>query len=295
MVDDDGQASATDCNALDTASTTIQGAVNAANPGDIVKVCPGTYPELVTVNKSLTINGARSGVNAADVSRTGLPDTESVVTGNAGSTSFYITASDVTVDGFTVQDATNGNQFGARIVIAPSTSGTNLLNNIIQNNIAGIFVANNDAGNQTMITGNLIRNNNQPGPVSGHGIYTDQFISGGNLTGVMIENNTFTGNAGPAINLAATTTGAQTLITISANNFNGNGNGVIFNIKTDSTITANTFSNSAGSQIFIGGSGITLICNTIATGSSRGVRIGDTGNSNITLTSYNIVGNASRS
>src|SRR5271170_432364 len=43
------------------AYTTIQSAVNAANPGDRIHVCAGTYPEQVTINKSLTIdadNGA---------------------------------------------------------------------------------------------------------------------------------------------------------------------------------------------------------------------------------------------
>jgi nitrous oxidase accessory protein NosD len=43
---------------------TIQAAVIAADPGDIVKVCPGTYTENVTVNKALILRGAKAGVDA---------------------------------------------------------------------------------------------------------------------------------------------------------------------------------------------------------------------------------------
>src|SRR5436309_6845189 len=71
--------------------TTIQAAVNAANAGDTVKVCAGTYHELVTVNKSITLKGAQAGVDARTASRTGLPATESVVDGNGGTSSFYVT------------------------------------------------------------------------------------------------------------------------------------------------------------------------------------------------------------
>src|SRR5262245_12291632 len=65
MVDVDGQASATDCNALTVAFTTIQAAVNAAAPGDTIFVCPGVYSEQVVVPSSrgnLTIRGFGAGV-----------------------------------------------------------------------------------------------------------------------------------------------------------------------------------------------------------------------------------------
>jgi parallel beta-helix repeat protein len=37
--------------------TSIQAAVNAANPGDTIRVCPGTYVEQVAISKPLTIRG----------------------------------------------------------------------------------------------------------------------------------------------------------------------------------------------------------------------------------------------
>jgi hypothetical protein len=63
LVDDDGQATATDCNAPGVAFNTIQGAVNAAVSGDTIQICPGTYNEQVVVTTShLTIRGAGAGV-----------------------------------------------------------------------------------------------------------------------------------------------------------------------------------------------------------------------------------------
>ena len=40
---------------------TINAAVAAANPGDTIKVCPGTYNENVAVNKPLKFLGAQAG------------------------------------------------------------------------------------------------------------------------------------------------------------------------------------------------------------------------------------------
>src|SRR5437016_1142603 len=48
---------------------TIQAAVDAASAGATITVDAGTYNELVTVNKTLTLKGARAGVDARDGSR----------------------------------------------------------------------------------------------------------------------------------------------------------------------------------------------------------------------------------
>ena len=277
---------------------TISLAVAAASPGDTITVCPGTYPELVNVNKTLTILGAQSGVDARSATRTGLPATESVVTGLAGTTSFNVTANNVTIDGFTVQDATLPNVFGFGIVLGAGTSGAHVVNNIVQNNIAGLSLANAPGGNQALISSNVFRNNNQPGAATGTGIYTDQFNAGGALTNVLIDNNNFIGNVTEGISFSSTAAGSQSNVTVSSNLFDGNGRAVFLLNIISSSFTGNTLRNAtepltADIRIFGGVNGFTIQCNNLSAGAGKAIRINDgfgsgNPNSNITITSNNI-------
>jgi hypothetical protein len=62
VVDEDGQASATDCNSTLSTFSSIQVAVDAASPGDTIFICPGIFSEQVTVTTgSLTIIGSGVG------------------------------------------------------------------------------------------------------------------------------------------------------------------------------------------------------------------------------------------
>lgn len=53
--------------AKSTSYTTIQQAVNAVPAGSTIYVCPGTYPEQVTITKNLTMKGLLSGTSDAAV------------------------------------------------------------------------------------------------------------------------------------------------------------------------------------------------------------------------------------
>lgn len=82
--------------------STIQDAVNAATPGSIIRVCPGTYPEQVTIAKPLSIRGDNgviiqpSNVVANSTSaRTGVPVAAIVVVQDA----VNVDIDDVIVDG----------------------------------------------------------------------------------------------------------------------------------------------------------------------------------------------------
>src|SRR5438128_1378228 len=57
FVDDDGMQK------HNAGFTSIQAAVDAAHPGDTIRVSPGTYNESVTVDKKLTIIGAQEKFN----------------------------------------------------------------------------------------------------------------------------------------------------------------------------------------------------------------------------------------
>jgi nitrous oxidase accessory protein NosD len=146
----------------------IQEAVDAASAGNTINVAAGTYPELVNVNKTVTLLGAQAGVDAR--TRTGVP--ESIVNGTVlnapfRTTAFNITASGATVDGFTVRDQSDNNVFNAGIVMANTTSGVTVRNNIITNNVIGIFAGSSGA---SLIERNLFDGNNTPGPAGGAGI-----------------------------------------------------------------------------------------------------------------------------
>ena len=103
----------------DTDAPSIQRGVDAASSGDTVNVEAGTYNEDVNVDKSVTLLGAEAGIDA----RTRTPDNESIINSPDGETELEISASNVTVNGFTVQGNTNSNVFGAGVYIVSGTLG----------------------------------------------------------------------------------------------------------------------------------------------------------------------------
>jgi parallel beta-helix repeat protein len=234
---------------------TIQAAVDAANAHDVIMVDPGTYNEHVTINKSLSLEGAQFGVDAR--TRSGA---ESIVDGG-GFAPFYVTANDVTIDGFTIQGATNGSAFpgGFGVEMAGGISGTHITNDIIQNNIVGMALANGSASDQAVIQFNLFQNNTLPGSSSGTDIYADQYTAGvGGVTNVLIDSNTFTNSsfAENAWALGISNTGATPFsgITFSNNDVTNHGRGVYFYATTNSAVTGNTVTGASHYAIGLFGS-----------------------------------------
>ena len=218
-------------------------------------------------------------------------------TGNSGITPLRIAVDNVTVDGFTIEGNTSAANLGAGVFVNPSLAGLDLRNNIVQNNISGLQLANDTATNPAIIRNNVFRNNNQPGPVSGTGIYSDQFVSGGQLANVTIADNTFSGNQNVAVLLGATTAASQSGVTVSGNTMTSNGNGILLFNTASATMANNSISGSLGSQVLMGGgvNGAAITGNLIQNGMARGVRIGDFGggsaNQNLTLSCNAIQGN----
>jgi parallel beta-helix repeat protein len=293
-----GIDAANNCTNSGTPCATIQHAVSVSSTGDTINVAAGTYSELVTVNKSVTLLGAQNGVDAR--TRVGA---ESILDGalNLGKSLLYVTASDVVIDGFTVQNATNVNVFGFGILLAPSTTGNQVLNNIVQNNIVGLGLA----GSNVTIQKNLFKNNNQPGPANGQGVYTDQFVGGGPVSSVFIDSNAFTGNGVAGFDVSDTDlANPDTKFTFSNNSFDSNGRGILLFDTQSSSITNNTFTNtvpptdggrSAAIALDGGDVGIPIMNNTLQTGAAYGIRIinflaASAPNSNIPINQNNITG-----
>lgn len=103
--------------------STIGAAVAAANPGNTVNVCPGTYNEDVVVNKPLTLVGQDATIDAT--------------TFNNG---FQVVSPNVTVQGFTITNAIGeGILVGVDSLTDPSaplimSEGTVLSNETVENN-----------------------------------------------------------------------------------------------------------------------------------------------------------------
>jgi len=84
---------------------TIQEAIAAASEGDTIVVAAGSYPENVTVDKSLTLRGAQAGVDARD--RSGA---ETIIEPDEGAGIRILTVAGrvVVIDGFTVRNTLHG-------------------------------------------------------------------------------------------------------------------------------------------------------------------------------------------
>jgi hypothetical protein len=239
-VDPDGAGPATGIGY--DAFATIQDGLNAVASGGTVYVAAGTYAEHVLVNKPVTLLGANFDVNPV----TGTRGAESIVDGKSFAP-FYVTASDATIDGFTIQGASSGSAFpgGYGIEMASGISGTHITNDIIQNNLAGIALANLSASDPAVIQYNLFRNNTLPGPASGNDIYADNYTAGtGGVNNVLIDSNTFTNSSfvenAWALDMSNTGTKPFSGITFSNNDVTNHGRGVCFYATTNSTITGNT-------------------------------------------------------
>lgn len=268
---------AADCMAPLTPCMTIQAAVTKASSGDTINVAAGLYPESapgpLTINKTLTLLGAQSGVDAR--TRVGA---ESII-GDVQGTS--VSASGVVIDGFTVQDSSVSAFTGYGIWLNPGVSGTQIVDNIIQDNIVGIGLANTGAS-QAVIRHNLIRDNTRPGGASGSGIYTDQFSGGPTVRNVLINENSFLGHSGfgAAINISneAYAIGGVFDLTVSSNLFDANGRAfLLFNTHT-STFDHNTISNSslvgsADVRIFDGNTALTFTNNDLTGGVGHAIRL----------------------
>jgi nitrous oxidase accessory protein NosD len=286
VVDDDGFATPGNCNAATPAPATIQAGVTLATAGQVVQVCPGTYNENVVVDKTLTLRGPKANVDA----RTRATSNEAVITGTDPTATVQLLADRITFNGFTV----SGNVNGSGIYTSPSYAGYKLLDNIVEDNVFGIYL-HNGGSPQAIVRENLIQNNNNSGPANGNGIYSDQ-----GAVGVVIAANKFVGNQNAGVLFAGgtITPNADRNIIIKTNRSLNDASFVALFSAVNTEIRQNHVNTTApqqGSAIFVGGDadGILIDSNVISHPGYAGIAIRDTlgtGSTNVDVLSNTVTG-----
>ncbi len=269
--------------------TTIQAAINAASPGDQIRVCAGTYNETVTVNKAnLQLVGPVIAPRGAACRQAGAPDPtrQAIIQSAGGSGSVRLLENRIRFSGFTVQN--NTSSYG--IVTSAAHSGHQVLQNVIQNNVIGLYF-NASGTNLSEAEQNCIRQNNEPGSASGSGIYSDA-----GLKRADIETNTFSGNENSGVLLDAPAAGGVDNVRVVTNtSLADRAFAFIFKSNNANVGSNNIQDNTSAPGIFFGDSNTNLrITSNIIDRGFLGVRgnaFGLSPSTNVTMTS-NIIRNS---
>ena len=120
---------------------TIQAAINTANPGDTISVSSGTYYEHLVVNKTVSLIGENKH--------------NTIIDGNSTGTVINVTANDVKISGFTVQNS-GGPGTGQGIYVFCSNNSV-ISGNNIEDNWVGVCL---NYSYGARVSGNNITNNN---------------------------------------------------------------------------------------------------------------------------------------
>lgn len=248
---------------IESTHPTIQAGVNAAHPNDCIQVNAGNYPEHVIVNKPLTIRGANYNT-PGNVVRVA----ESIVDGTFTGAPFSIQSNNVTIAGFTIINGQGGNNAG--VWMSATSSGMNIINNIIRGNTIGIYANSNGL---STISDNLIEANNLAGPSGGAGIYSE-FTSRlevlrNEIRGHTLNNPVLFGATGPD---------AHKNLVFRQNKVQGNEFGIYVLASRNATFHRNTLSaNNGTTLIFDGGNVNATVTQNFIGGLFRGLRVDDAG------------------
>jgi len=123
----------------------IQAAVDNASHSDMIIVYPGTYTENVDVNKRLTI-----------ISESGNPDDTVVQAANQKDHVFDVTANNVTINGFSLKGAGGTREYAKAGIHLQSVQDCIISNNILADNLVGIFV---ESSSNNNLIGNTATSN----------------------------------------------------------------------------------------------------------------------------------------
>ncbi|HXY25503.1 MAG TPA: NosD domain-containing protein [Candidatus Acidoferrum sp.] len=174
--------------------SSIQAAVSAANPGDLIRVCPGTYAEQVVVDRSLTLRADTgvmvmpSNMTANTIGTSGEPLAVAILVKDAP---------EVNIEGFIVDGSTNGITECTPILVGilfQDASGTAKHNAVRHMNLGtslngcqsgdGIdVISSSGQSSKVMIEGNSVHDYQKNG-ITGNEVGTTVAIQGNAVTGI---------------------------------------------------------------------------------------------------------------
>ena len=258
----------------------IQWAVDNASSGDTIEVRSGTYYENVNVTKQLILQGMDTGEGKPVVNAEGSGDV------------IALNADDITLNGFTVINATSIPYSGIKVI----SSNNTISNNIASNNVNGILlissnnntIFNNDASLNSRwgiflssSSSNNTLNNNTANSNNWYGISLWESSNYNSLT-----NNIITNNAGSGIYLSS----FSCYNTFRDNTASSNsGDGIrLASYSNYNTITNNTASDNSWGGITLSDSSNNILKNNTANNNGDyGIKIGASSNNIIYNNNFN--------
>ena len=251
---------------------TIQKAVEAAMPGDVIDVSPGTYTENIVINKPLTISA---------------PYGNSII--HAANSSFpciLVTVDNTTISGLTCQKGLHGIELwrSCNNMIANNTAKNNGNNGIILNKSNSNRIINNDISNNDNYNGIALdsSNNNEIRNNSANNNHYDgiAFLASDEN---IIANNTVknNGNGGISIGLSY-----SNRITDNVASNNANGSGIALSDSNDNHIYNNTANYNHLHGIVVWTSDGNIIANNRASKNDAGIYLESSNNNRIYLNNF---------
>lgn len=262
VVDDDGAQ----CAAADY--TTIQAAVVASSPGDVIQVCAGLYPESVNITHTLTLLGAKSGKDGSKRKNTADPTKESIIQPPSG-VAISVAADDVVIDGFNVVEALGV----PGIFTSNAFSGYVVRNNIINSN------PDNGVGlnfNSADVKPSIVERNYFDGHSDAVGANeVDGIFSNTGLHNATIRENTFFHNNSAGIVLLTSPGVTISNVIVEKNTSIDDGSLIALFTAPGTVITQNEVVRPQGSGIFIGqgNDGAVISHNKLSDGLVRGIKV----------------------